>query len=199
MGVQMTLGAFVFIKLISPFGTTAVAAHTIWQRIDMVLMMPIMALGMGAGVLAGQNLGARKPDRAVRSGWIAALIAEGFMLIWALVIFLIAEHIVRLFNTDPGLVDMGSNFLRIACVYYTVFAFAPVFQNCIAGSGDTLPPMILSIVGTWVLQIPLALLLLHVTDWGVYSIRWAMTINAVVGTSGFIAYYISGRWKKKML
>jgi len=199
MGIQMTLGAWVLILLISPFGTMAVAAHTIWQRIDMVLMMPVMGLGMGAGVLAGQNLGAGKPDRAVRSGWIAALIAEGFMLFWAIVIVLLAEYIVRLFNTDAGLVDMGSTFLRIACAYYTVFAFAPVFQYCISGSGDTLPPMILSIVGTWVLQLPLAYLLIHVTNWGVYGIRWAMAINAIVGTSGFVAYYISGRWKRKAI
>ena len=199
MGVQMTLGAFVLIILISPFGTTAVAGHTIWQRIDMVLMMPIMGLGMGAGVLAGQNLGAGKPDRAVRSGWVAAFIAEGFMLVWVLIIVLLAENIVRLFNSDPGLVDMGSAFLRIACAYYAVFAFAPVFQYCISGSGDTMPPMILSIVGTWVFQLPLAYFLPRITNWGVYGIRWAMAINAVLGTLGFVLYYISGRWKRKIL
>jgi len=199
MGVQMTMGAFVLIKLISPYGTTAVAGHTIWQRIDMLLMMPIMGLGMGAGVLAGQNLGAGKPERAVRSGWIAAFLAEGFMLVWVMVILLFAENIVRLFNSDPGLVYTGAAFLRIACAYYAIFAFSPVFQYCISGSGDTMPPMILSIVGTWVFQLPLAFFLPHITDWGVYGIRWAMAINAILGTSGFVLYYISGRWKKKML
>ena len=199
MGVQMTLGAWVFILLISPFGTTAVAAHTIWQRIEMVLMMPVMGLGMGAGVLAGQNLGAGKPARAVRSGWIAGFIAEAFMLFWALVIFLTAESIVRVFSSEPALVEMGSNFLRIACAYYTVFAFAPVFQTCIAGAGDTVPPMLLGILGTWVLQLPLAYFLPRITDWGVYGIRWAMVFNAVIGTSGFVAYYVWGPWKRKVI
>jgi putative MATE family efflux protein len=197
MGVQMSFGALILISLISPFGTAAVAAHTIWQRIDMVLMMPIMGLGMAAGVLAGQNLGANKPERATRSGWIAALLAEGFMLVAALLIYFIAESLVRLFNSDPELVRTGAAFLRIATVMYLFIAFMPVFQYCISGSGDTLPPMILSIVGTWVIMLPLAFILPKVTNWGVYGIRWAIVTNAFLGTAGFVVYFMSGRWKKK--
>jgi len=198
MGVQMSLGAFVLIRLISGFSTTAVAAHTIWQRIDMVLMMPMMALGMGAGILAGQNLGAQKPDRAAKSGWIAAFISQGYMIVWSLVIFFGAEWMVRIFNSEPALVEMGASFLRIAAVSYLVFAFSAVFQFCISSSGDTVPPMILSLVGTWVIQLPLAFLLSR-TDLGIYGIRWAMVVTAYLGTAGFIIYYAMGRWKKKKL
>ncbi len=199
MGVQVSLGAFILVKFISPFGTTAVAAHTIWQRVDMLLMMAVMAMGMAAGVLAGQNLGAGKPERAVKSGWIAALIAEGFLVLCTIVIFFWAENIVRIFNSEPSLVQTGATFLRIASSSYLVLAFYAVFQYCISGAGDTVPPMILSVIGTWLIQLPLAYFLPKITDWGVYGVRWAMAINAIILAVSFLFYFISGRWKHKVV
>jgi len=197
MGVQMSLGNFVLIKLISPFGTSAVAAHTIWQRIDMLLMMTVMGIGMGAGILAGQNLGAGKPERAVKSAWTAALMGEGFLLISGVFILFGAESVVKLFNSEPALVETGAAFLRIAASSYLIVSFYLVFQYCISGSGDTLPPMIFSIIGTWLIQLPLAYFLPKITDWGVYGIRWAMVITAILLTICFILYFLSGRWKRK--
>lgn len=197
MGVQMSLGAFIMIRLLSPFGTTAVAAHAIWARVDMMLMMPIMGLGMGAGVLAGQNLGAGHPERAVRSGWIAAFIAQGFLLVAAGAITLWAEPIVRVFNSEPAVVTMAASFLRIATVMYLVFAMSPVLQNCVAGAGDTVPPMVIALIGTWVIQLPLAFLLPRLTDLGVNGIRWAMVVTAYLGTIAFTLYFVSGRWRHK--
>jgi putative MATE family efflux protein len=199
MGVQMSLGNFILIKLISPFGTSAVAAHTIWQRVDMLLMMTVMGLGMGGGILAGQNLGAGKPERAVKSGWTAALMGQGFLILCAVLIFFGAEIVVRLFNSEPALVETASSFLRIAASSYLVVAFLYVFQYCISGSGDTLPPMIFGIVGTWLIQLPLAYFLPKLTGWGIYGIRWAMAITAVLMTIGFTLYFISGRWKRKVV
>lgn len=197
MGVQMSLGNFILIRLISPFGTSAVAAHTIWQRIDMLLLMTVMGIGMGAGILAGQNLGAGKPERAVKSAWTAALMGEGFLLISGVFILFGAESVVRLFNSEPALVETGAAFLRIAASSYPIVSFYLVFQYCISGSGDTIPPMIFSIVGTWLVQLPLAYFLPKITNWGVYGVRWAMVITAILLTICFILYFLSGRWKRK--
>jgi putative MATE family efflux protein len=199
MGVQMSLGNFVLIRLISPFGTSAVAAHTIWQRVDMLLMMTVMGVGMGAGVLAGQNLGAKKPERAVKSAWTAALMGEGFLVISAVAIFFGAESVVGIFNREPALVETGAAFLRIAASAYLFASFLLVFQYCISGAGDTLPPMILSIIGTWIVQIPLAYFLPKITGWGVYGVRWAIVITAFLLTVSYILYFLSGRWKRKVV
>jgi putative MATE family efflux protein len=63
-GIQRGLGQIVVMWFVVPFGTFAVAAHTLCQRVEMFIMMPGMGLGMGGGVLAGQNLGAGQPARA---------------------------------------------------------------------------------------------------------------------------------------
>ena len=197
MGIQSNLGQFALMWLIVPFGTLAVAAHTLCQRIEMVLFMPSVGLGSAAGVLAGQNLGARQPERAERGGWLAIGIAEGIMVTCAVAILLWAEGVVHIFSPEPGLVEIASTFLRIAIVGYLVLGLIIVSQFCISGAGDTLPPMIFAMVIIWLVQLPLAFLLPRVTDLGVYGIRWAMATGMLVGAVSFTTYFRMGRWKHK--
>ncbi len=197
MGMQRNISQLVLMWFMAPFGTLAVAAHSLNQRIEMILFMPAMGFGMAAGVLAGQNLGARQPERAERSGWLASGLAEGFMLICSLAILLWAEGIIHIFSSEPELVKIGSIFLRIAVAGYVVMAFAAVLQQCISGAGDTLPPMLFTTLGMFVVQIPLAFLLPRVTGLGVYGVRWAMVAGTVVGTIAYIVYFRLGRWKRK--
>ena len=197
MGLQSNLGQFVLMWIMVPFGTLAVAGHTLCQRVEMILFIPGVGLGMAAGVLAGQNLGARQPERAERSGWLAVGLAEGIMAICSVVILLWAEGIIHLFSSEPGLVDIGGTFLRIATVGYLMLGSIIVSQFCISGAGDTLPPMIFALVITWLVQLPLAFFLPRVTDLGVYGVRWSMVTGILVGTVAFITYFRLGRWKRK--
>jgi len=197
MGLQMSLGQFVLVGFMSPFGTNAVAAHTICQRVEMIVFMPIMGVGIAAGVLAGQNLGADHPQRAERSGWLAAALATGFMIICCVALLLWAENMVSIFNTEPGLVDMGGIFLRIAVAGYLMIGPLIVLQFCISGAGDTLPPMIFSMAIVWGVQMPLAFVLPRITNLGVYGVRWAMVAAIFVGLIAFVTYFRLGRWKRK--
>ncbi len=199
MGLQMGFGAFVLIRFLAPFGTMAVAAHTIWQRVDMFFMMPLAGVGMAAGVMVGQNLGAHKPERADKSAWYAVLIGEIFMIFWVVVILFGAEWIVRLFNNEPGLVEIGAAFLRIASVAYLILSLPLVMQNCIAGAGDTVPPMILSGISIWLLQIPLAYFMSQIDSLGVYGIRWAIVISIYMMSIFLLGYFLKGKWKTKKI
>ncbi len=197
MGLQMSLGAFVLVRLMSPFGTNAVAAHTLSQRIEMIVFMPVLGLGTAAGVLAGQNLGAGRPDRAERSGWLGMALATVFMLFCSVALLLGAENIVRVFNAEPGLVKMGANFLKIAAAGYLMIGSVIVLQYCISGAGDTVPAMIFSVLIVWGVQMPLAFALPGITGLGVYGVRWAMVAAIFVGMIVFIVYFKTGRWKRK--
>jgi len=182
-----------------PFGTLGVAAHTLGQRLDMVMFMLIMGLGMGAGVLAGQNLGAGQPERAERGGWLALGVAEGTMIIFSAVILLWAENIISIFNAEPELVKLASSFLRIAVVGYLVSGFIAVFQHVLTGAGDTIPALIIEVGHMWLVMVPLALLLPQLTDLGVYGIRWAMVAGVLVGAVAYVIYFRTGRWKRKRI
>ena len=197
MSMQQALGAFFLVRIMGPFGTYAVAAHTIVSRVEMILFMPVVGLGMAAGILAGQNLGARQPDRAETSGWRAMFISLAFMAVCCLALLLGAEGIIGIFNREPELLDMGGTFLRIGAVGYLLIGFVIVMQFCISGAGDTIPPMIFSLVMVWVLQIPLAYLLPEATGLGINGVRWAIVISLAVSAIIHTAYFKLGRWKRK--
>lgn len=197
MSLQRSFGNLILTWLIIPFGTLAVAAHSLASRMEMFITIPGMAVGTSAGVLVGQNLGADQPERAEKSTWLAVGVVEAFLVTCSAVILLWAEAIMGIFTTDPGLVELGSIFLRIATAGYIVLAFVAVFQSSIAGAGDTIPIMIVSIVTIWAVQLPLAFLLPRVTDLGVFGLRWAIVAGTVAGTIAYIIYFKLGRWKTK--
>jgi len=197
MGMQMNLGQFLLMFLIAPFGTLAVAAHTLNQRIEMIMFMPAWGVGMAAGVLAGQNLGARQPQRAERSGWLGTAIVEGFAILCSVAILLWAESLVDVFSTDKELIGIASTFLRIAVVGYVVTGFIGVLQQCISGAGDTIVPMVVSLLAIWLIQLPLAFLISRNTSLGVYGIRWAIVASSVVNAIAYTTYFRMGRWKRK--
>ncbi len=198
-GMQRSLGNLIMMWFMAPFGTLAVAAHTLGQRIERFLFIPGMALGMGAGVLAGQNLGAQKPERAEKSGLIAAGLVMCFMLIASVAILLWPGSIIRIFSPEPDLIDTASSFLRIAAAGYIMMGFNAVFRQFLSGAGDTLPPMVIGILMIWVVQIPLAFFLSQVTNLGVYGVRWAIVAGMVVGAVAYIIYFRMARWKRKRI
>lgn len=196
---QKSFGDLILAWIIVPFGTLAVAAHSVVIRIEMIFIAIGIGLGGGSGVLAGQNLGAGQPKRAEKSGWIAVGVMEAFMVIFCLGILLKAENVIGIFTTEPGLIELGAVFLRIATAGYLVFGIVMVLQDCVAGTGDTLPTMIVSIAMIWLVLLPLAFLLPKVGDLGVYGIRWAIVASFFAGAVVYIIYFIMGRWKSKKI
>ena len=197
MNMQKSLGDLVLMWIIVPFGTLAVAAHSLAFRVEMFLFAICIGLGGGAGVLVGQNLGAGQPKQAERSGWMAVGFVEAIMVVCSAAILLWAENIIGIFTTEPGLVEIGSIFLRIATASYLLAAFVYVLQFGIAGAGDTLPTMVISIAMIWVVQLPLAFLLPQVANLGVYGVRWAIVAGILSGAVLYVAYFVLGRWKAK--
>jgi len=199
MNLQKSLGDLVLMRIIVPFGTLAVAAHSLALRVEMFLFAVCLGLGGGAGVLVGQNLGAGQPEQAERSSWMAVGFAEAIMVPVSAAILLWAENIIGIFTTEPDLVEIGSIFLRIATAGYLLAAFVYVLQFSIAGAGDTLPTMVVSIVMIWVVQLPLAILLPQVANLGVYGVRWAIVASISAGAILYVTYFMLGRWKVKKI
>jgi MATE family, multidrug efflux pump len=197
MGIQSNLGQTVLMWIIAPYGTIAVAGHSLNQRVEMFIQMPAVGLGTGAGILVGQDLGAKKPRQAESIGWTATALMEGFFTIFAVAVLLGAPYIMRIFTPESELINTGSNFLRIACAGYLLSGLTISLQNSISGSGDTLPPMIISMVSVWLVLLPAAYLLPRVTNLDVYGIRWAMIISHAFSAIVYTLYFRNGKWKRK--
>ncbi|MBI4283751.1 MAG: MATE family efflux transporter [Chloroflexi bacterium] len=198
-GTERNVGNLLVTWFVVPFGTLAVAAHSLLDRLDRFIHMPAQGLGQGAGVLAGQNLGAGQPQRADRTAWLSVNLFTGMMVIVSIALWFWAEPLIRLFNTEPGLVEIASTFLRIQIISYLVFGYAQVLQQCLNGVGDTLMPLLITLVTMWLVQMPLAYFLPRVAGLGVLGVRWGMVVAIVVRAALYAAYFKTGRWQRKRI
>jgi len=197
MNIQQNLSNIVLMWFIVPFGTIAVAAHTLWQRVDGTLMVLVMGIGVSAGVMGAQNMGANKIDRAAKSGWIAAGFAAIVMFVGSTILLIFPEQIVRIFNTEPELVKMAATFLRISAANYIFLGISAIFRFFLVGIGDTIPAFLFEVIPTWCLLIPMVFLVTRYTDWGIYGIRWSMAVRWILAGFIFTTYFWWGKWKQK--
>jgi len=198
-GMERSMANVLVMWFVVPFGTFAVAAHALMERVGMFLRMPAMGMGQSAGVLAGQNLGAGRPDRSERTGWIAAGIYTCFMAVISTGVYFGGAYIIRIFNPEPELVEIGAAFLRIEIIGYMVFGFVMVLMNCLNGVGDTMVPMITTLISMWGVQVPASYLLTRYTDLGMFGVRWGLVSGVVIRASIFAGYFKAGRWKRKQV
>ena len=196
-GMERSLANFVLMVLIVPFGTVAVAAHALVERIDMFVNMPAFGLGQATGVLAGQNLGAGRPDRAERTAWTAATLFTCVTVITSVIIWFWAENAVQVFNNEPELVETTARFLRINIISYLVFGVVVVLMSALNGVGDTMVPMLTTLTTLWLVQVPMAYILPKVTDLGVYGVRWGIVTAIALRAVIYTVHFRHGRWKHK--
>lgn len=196
---ERTMGNLIVTWFVVPFGTTAVAAHSLLQRIDMFIHIPSMTLGQGAGVLAAQNLGAKQPERAEKTGWQAVFLATAMLVTISIIIAIWAEKIIWVFNSEPEMIRLGSTFMRIEIIAYITFGFAMVLMQLLNGVGDTVVTMVVTLVAMWCIQMPLAWVLSKYTGLGVYGVRWALVIAILIRGTIYTIYFKTGRWKRKQV
>ncbi|HEY32635.1 MAG TPA: MATE family efflux transporter [Dehalococcoidia bacterium] len=196
-GIERSFANVLLVRFVSPFGTTAVTAHTLIQRVGMFFHMPGQGLGQAAGVLAGQNLGARQPERAERTGWIAVGLFSVLMVVSSVIVFVWAEEIIGIFSSDPATRALGGDFLRIEIVSFMFFGLVQVLVQCLNGVGDTLIPMLTTLLTMWLVQVPMAYFIPKYTPIGVYGVRWGVVTAIILRAVTYAIYFKSGRWKRK--
>ncbi len=196
-GIQRTFPYLVVLSFVAPFGTYAVAGYTVTRKIANFIQNPSSSLGTSTGILAAQNLGAGQPDRAERGGWLAVRSYTVAAVIISIAVWFWAEHIVIIFNNEPGFVTVAATFLRIQIASYLCYGVTIVLSMCIEGSGDTFPVMLGTLISMWAIQIPLGYFLPKVDNLGVYGVEWAIAAALFARGAFFLVYFWNGKWKTK--
>jgi Na+-driven multidrug efflux pump len=194
MLARSLMGA-VMMWLVASCGTVAVAAYGIGLRFHMIILMPGFALGGGAATLVGQNLGAGKPGRAARAAWLATGINAAFMALAAVLMMILAPELIRAFNSEVEVIQVGARYLRIISPFYVFTAAGIVLGRSLNGAGDSLTPMIITVL-TLGLQVPLAVLFSHLWHPATQGIWWAIVVATVLNGILVAAWFQTGRWKR---
>jgi putative MATE family efflux protein len=185
------------VRVISTFGSTALAGYTIGMRVVMFALLPSWGLSNAAATMVGQALGAGKPERAERAVWMAGRYNLWFLGGVGVIFVALAGPIVSIFTSDPAVASYGVNCLRIVALGFPFYAYGMVLTSAFNGAGDTWTPTWINLLVFWMWEIPLAYVLAIVFDrgpGGVYiSITLAYSTLAIVSA----LLFRKGRWKSR--
>jgi putative MATE family efflux protein len=185
------------VRILTGFGSVAVAGNTIGIRIIMFALLPSFGVSNAAATLVGQNLGARRPDRAEAAVWRAGLYNTFCLGAIGLIFLLFAPQLIGIFSTDPEVVPYGVRCLRIVAAGFLFYGYGMVLTQAFNGAGDTRTPTLIYLVCLWMLELPLAWVLAYPLGFGPTGVFIAVSVafSVLAVVSGFL--FRLGWWKMK--
>jgi Na+-driven multidrug efflux pump len=208
--MSLAAGHLCFLSIVNQLGIVAGSAHGIALGWEAMAYLSGAAFGTAAMTLVGQNLGAKRPDRAARGGWTAFRTGCGFMCVLGVVFFVLAPQMFLLFCPQPSkapVIELGVPVLRLVAFAMPAAACCFIFTGALRGAGDTAVPVVFTWVGFVGVRIPLAFLLTRKEidlgslgvwpglDFGLFGAWLAMFADLCVRGTFFLLRFASGRWK----
>jgi putative MATE family efflux protein len=189
----------VLVRVISAFGSPAVAGYTIGIRTVLFAILPAWGLANAAATMVGQALGAQKPERAEEAVWVACRYNLWFLSAIGAVFVVFAPAIVSIFTTEPAIVPGAIACLRIVSLGFPLFAYGMVLTQAFNGAGDAWTPTWINVACFWVWQMPLAYVLALVCGFGPSGVYWAVTIAFSTLAVVSAVIFRRGRWKGRQV
>jgi putative MATE family efflux protein len=185
------------VRVLSVFGSNVLAGYTIGLRVIVFALLPSWGLSNAAATLVGQNLGARKPERAEKAVWMAGFYNMCVLGGIGVLFVAFAGPIVHVFTDDPGIVPWGVWCLRIVSIGFVFYAYGMVLTSAINGAGDTWTPTLLNAVCFWLWEVPLAWALSRVAGLGPRGVFVAITVAFSTLALASAWVFRRGRWKMR--
>lgn len=196
LGVQSSLYSISNIivqSTVNSFGADAVTGWGLAARLDGIVWMVTEALGVAVTTFSAQNFGARNYDR-MRKGYHTSLLIT-VTLVGGMALFLIAfvDPLARFFIDDQAVVSYTSTMIHFIAPFYLFYSIVDNTSGAIRGSGESLRPMLLTVVGTVIFRVAWLLVVVPLhhtlqTMLLVYPVTWILTASL------FVAYHHFGHW-----
>ncbi len=187
----------VMVRIISEFGSIAVAGYTIGIRIIIFALLPSAGLSNAAATLVGQNLGAGKPLQAEKSVWSTGIANAIFLGAIGLFLIIFPESTIRLLVQQDDVVAKSVECLRIISIGFIAYGFGMVLVHSFNGAGDTVTPMFINIFCFWLIEIPLAYILAIKFGFREKGVYYAIVIAETAMTLTALFFFMRGKWKLK--
>ncbi|RLC54954.1 MAG: MATE family efflux transporter [Candidatus Cloacimonadota bacterium] len=220
--VAHSITSFGFIILqgfVNTYGTLVISVFSIGNRMMGLFMMPAMGISNALATMVGQNLGAKKISRAVKSVKVGMILVLLIMLVGCSLLFFFGSTLTRFFINDPAIAGVGERMFKVVSFAALIFSVLFVFMGVFNGSGHTKPTMILNISRLWFLRIPLVFILsgkileyafihdsflnevltklsIPLSTHSYDALWWSMLISNIFTTILAVIIYRQGKWKK---
>ncbi len=194
MGVRQLLGVGAFVVLVSVLarvGAIDLAAHVMVIRIVSVSFLPGHAISEAAGVLVGQSVGAGSPAGARAALRHAMVLGIGVMGLCGVLFVLLPGPLVAVFGVEPDVAELGRRLLMVAAGFQILDAIAMVAQGALNGAGDTRFVMVTSVLGAWLLGLPIAVGLAVPLGLGAVGAWLGLTVE-IAGLAAISSWRVRG-------
>lgn len=196
-GVQMSLvalGAMVVMGKINTYGKEFTAGYNVGFRLDQLAFLPIQSLSSAVISFVGQNIGAKKPDRARQGIRVTVLLSAVWAVLMTAVLMPFSGPLVAFFSQTPEVIHAGAVYLNCIMPFYFMFAVMFCLNNAMRGAGDSVFPMADVILSLILVRVPAVYWLAD--KFGPDYMYYGMAIGWTVGLTLSVGWYLSGRWKR---
>lgn len=192
--VMYSLSNLVIQAAINGFGTDLMAGYTAYSKMDGLFWMTINAFGVAITTFVGMNFGAGRMDRVKKSIRVCLLMAAGGTLLLSGALLLLGKPLFHLFTDEEVVIQHGLIVQRFLVPTFITYVCIEVFSGALRGAGDSLVPMIMTLLGVCVLRVIWVKLIAPMRPDSFLFMLACYPISWVLTSILFVVYYLSGRW-----
>lgn len=190
----LRFGIFLFTRIVASLGTVVFAAHNIALNILSLSFNPGMAFGIAASALVGQSLGENDPGKARILSKTAQRIGSLISTLMGLVFFFFGAQIVGLYTSDQRIIQDAANVLKIIALVQPLQSSQFILSGALRGAGDTVWPLIATIVGVLFVRVVIAYVLVNLYHLGLSGAWIGILVDQVIRWLLIVRRHASGDW-----
>lgn len=193
----MQFGFLLMTKNVLVYGSNAMAAYGIGNRINSIITLPANAMGSAVSTIVGQNIGANQKERALSAYKKSMLIAVVFLFIAGFVLSrdIISTAIVKIFSSDDNVIPLASNFLSIMAFWCWTNG---IYNNTVGlfnGAGNTIVTMVVDAARLWVFRFATLFIFSHFFHMAEQSVWYSVVASNGISAAIMYICYKLGWWK----
>ncbi|MGN0974410.1 MAG: MATE family efflux transporter, partial [Gemmiger sp.] len=180
------------------FGTTVVAAWSVYGKIDFLFWMTVSSLGVAITTFAGQNFGAGLYDRVRKGTAVCMAIAAALTLAVSAVLYPAARVLFRLFSSDGAVVEQGVQMMHVLVPTYITYVAIEILSGTLRGCGDVKVPTLITCFGVCGLRVLWLVTAVQAFP-SVTMVELSYPITWSLASLCFAVYYVRGNWLKRCI
>jgi len=178
---QLEYGVFAVVGVLMGWlGTVELAGHQVALNLASFTFMVPLGVSAAAAVLVGQAIGRGDPAEARRAAAAALTCGVGFMATSAAIMISVPHILARLYTTDFAVAAMAASLIPIAGVFQVFDGMQVVSIGILRGTADTHTPMVVNLLGYWLVGLPISTALGFGTAAGPRGLWWGLTVGLVL-------------------
>ena len=200
-GSTMQFGFLLMSRNVLKYGTEAMAAYGIGNKINSLITLPTNSVGSAVATIVGQNVGAKQYERAEKGYKVSMLGSVIFLLAGGLILsrMPISTAIVKIFSDDADVIGMAADFLSIMAFWCFANGVYNSSMGLFQGSGHTEITMVIDATRLWVFRFAtlyIGEIWLHL---GVRSVWYSVVVSNGLSALALFVIYKTGYWRRKRI